>query len=577
MKINSISGKMITFTFLAVLISCIIVGTAGYIGLESIGQKLIGSEIISILKAVSININGDKFETIIQNASEESPEYKELQEYLLKVKNECGLKYLYSMSKNGDGKYFYVVDGNLKGNEGFSEFGSVDEEIDISGVKAFEEGKISFGKLEKTKEWGWLLSGYIPIKNSSGKIVGMLGADISGEQFKERLAFYRLMTIIIVILATTIISILSIIFVKRSICNIGLFCGVLKDVTSGSGDLTKRIKNDKICESELKEMSIYLNKFFEEINNILVNIKKQSEDLADNSHEQSCMSENISISAQNQAAEVEEIERNISEISESMKLISKSAAEQKEEISSTAIVLQNIEKKIKMVKDASNEAVKISEITIGKAKEGEESITKTVSGIKAIENNLFEIEDIISKISKISEQTNMLALNAAIEASRAGEAGRGFSIVADEVKNLAENSRNSAFEITEEINKIRNNVKISMSNSVDSRVKFENITKDIKENCEKFEELAININEETDEISKSSNRIYKISSDAEDIMKLTEKESEVVLEIVEQLKKVSSNIQETATQSEEMAASAVIVAKSASVVKESIDIFKLEK
>ncbi|UTW69580.1 hypothetical protein KHA80_23095 [Anaerobacillus sp. HL2] len=107
--------------------------------------------------------------------------------------------------------------------------------------------------------------------------------------------------------------------------------------------------------------------------------------------------------------------------------------------------------------------------TVDVAERGGRAIRETVSGMRDINKRITELSsksvqigEIIEVIDDIAEQTNLLALNAAIEAARAGEAGKGFAVVADEVRKLAERSGKATKEISELINSIQENTKDSV-------------------------------------------------------------------------------------------------------------------
>jgi methyl-accepting chemotaxis protein len=228
---------------------------------------------------------------------------------------------------------------------------------------------------------------------------------------------------------------------------LGHLLASLKDIASGDGDLTKRL--EKTSNDELGDVVHWFNQFIDKLHHSITDVVKSitpltslSSDLGDLttetleiSSQQNRATEEVSLVVEDLVASVQNVSSNASSASEAANQADKAAKDGREIVDKTVMSINGLA----------------------------EEVERAGEVIRKLEADTENVGTILDVIKGIAEQTNLLALNAAIEAARAGEQGRGFAVVADEVRTLASRTQDS----TQEIQKVIEQLQSAARSAVD--------------------------------------------------------------------------------------------------------------
>jgi methyl-accepting chemotaxis protein len=308
---------------------------------------------------------------------------------------------------------------------------------------------------------------------------------------------------------------------------------MLMDISHGEGDLTKRL--DDSTKDELAEICKFFNIFMEKLQGIIFNISITSRDVAGASDHLHGVSGRIATGAEEVAAQAATV------------------ATASEEMSATSgDIAQSCQRAAESAQIASHTASRgagVVEKTVAVMGQIAEKVQESARTVVSLGARSDQIGAIIGTIEDIADQTNLLALNAAIEAARAGEQGRGFAVVADEVRALAERTTRATKEIGTMINAIQQETAGAVAAMEQGVRQVEAGTEEAGKSGQALEEILQQINDVVMQVNQ-------IATAAEEQTATTSEISSNMVQITEVVQQTSQGAQEAATAAAQLSGNA---------------------
>ncbi|WP_018692073.1 methyl-accepting chemotaxis protein [Algicola sagamiensis] len=428
--------------------------------------------------------------------------------------------------KIGEGGYLMLVEksGKVLVDPRFSEHANNMIE-EISGGKYKEIANMSEGIIHIDIDGEDFLANIYTSEKLGWKIIGLVSMD-------EVMAPANNLTYTIIVIGLILLGVFMAIavFLSRRLTKpIAMVSTGLEDISKGGGDLSRRLTVSGNDETALLADSF--NHFLGSISNLVTDIKQTANQVsrsAENAHD---LTSSANESIQQQQMAMDMVATAITEMSATANEVAQTCAGAANSAQHTQQSTEKGQHQVDQMLSGMQ--------TLG------EMIQSAADNIVTLDSESENITSILDVIRGIAEQTNLLALNAAIEAARAGEQGRGFAVVADEVRALAQRAQEATQEITQQLEQLRSmtrSISGEMEKSLDQSERALNLSNEAKATFDSINSSIIDISDMNTQIAAAAEEQHQVSEDINKNMEQIRDASNDVAGIAGQVDETASEL-----------------------------------
>jgi len=574
LKNTSLKNKLLLTVSIVVLLLIAIITMQSISELNNRMNVDLKQELKSVGLLTAMNLDSDEVKDLLSEKGETNAKFTKIQKQLDMIQDQQGImswSYIWDVKDEGGVNpigYTSNLNEVYEAGEIFTDL--ADEHVETAKL-AIENNSTEVTDIFEDPFGSWRTV-FSPIKDDNGQLIALLGIDYSADYINTIIKTSVIKQIVIAIIGILILLVLVYIIIDRLLKPLKKVVNVANQVANG-----ELIDVDlETSKDEIGKLSESIRTMVANLQHIILNIRNTSNHVSSAANQLTVHAGETYNSSTNIALDMNQITQNAEA---SMTMTEETAAAMEEtatgiqQIADSANVAAESSISASQASERGNEVVQQVIAQMELINDSVEQIGTTINGLHV---NTKKISEIVSLITAIADQTNLLALNAAIEAARAGEHGKGFAVVADEVRRLAEQSSQSATEIYNLISSIQ-------SDSNASITVMEKGKEDVKvgmaftnEVGEIFKEILTSSEEVASQIREISAASQQISASSEEVAASVNNIKQSAEQSAEFSSNVSNSTQEQLSTMQEVKDASSSLGKTAEELQGLVAKFKLE-